>query len=238
MWWTESDGGLQRQRQWNNAKTMPVGLAATEHGRYVAIDAGDGAIAVWQFDRDTPQMLRGHQQTVMSLAFSPDGRFLASAGFDGKVVVWDPSTGERIAVLLEAAGVAEWVTFFGDRLAAAGEFGVRTWRIANWAPGSALSSDPHRYVRFSPQGERLVGLSTENQIAVWDLATREPVIVRRSHPPTQGVLFDGSGEGLWVLTRYAFEYQPLDLAPLQMPADELVRAAAAAAGIVQEPHVR
>ena len=40
--------------------------------------------------------LTGHQQLVNHMAFSPDGRYIASASFDKKVKVWDGVTGKYV----------------------------------------------------------------------------------------------------------------------------------------------
>ena len=52
----------------------------------------DGEVYVWDMQVDgavpNPRKLSGHSGGVGSVAFSPDGRFLASAGLKGKVLVW------------------------------------------------------------------------------------------------------------------------------------------------------
>jgi len=47
-----------------------------------------------------PQLiLRGHDQPVCALAFSPDGRWLASGSFDRTVKLWDVATGWNMRTL-------------------------------------------------------------------------------------------------------------------------------------------
>jgi WD40 repeat protein len=111
--------------------------------------------------------LRGEPATVYQVAFSPDGRFIATADGLGTARVWKAAGREPVAVLTSRGSVYS-VGFSADSrfLVTAGRYGARVWRAATWKPvaslrgfgvfGAALSPDGRRLAMFVYNGARVV----------------------------------------------------------------------------------
>jgi WD40 repeat protein len=59
-------------------------------------------------------ILRGHEDRVCSVAFSPDGKTLASAGYDDSATVWNLATGEKVSSLSAKEHEARSVAYSPD----------------------------------------------------------------------------------------------------------------------------
>jgi hypothetical protein len=144
---------------------------------FVPGDLGAGYDTARLWDPATGKHLRtlaGHYGGVRGVAFSPDGRLLATASDDETVRLWDPATGKRLRTLAGHTGPVRGVAFSPDGRLLATANG-RTARLWDPATGERLRKPTGRgvdRVAFSPDG-RLLATANGRTARLWDPATGE-----------------------------------------------------------------
>jgi WD40 repeat protein len=121
------------------ARQLPSGAhsIAFSSTNLIAVGTGDAAktvITVARTDGSGSRLLRGQRLQVDSLAFTPDGRTLASGSDDHSIALWSASSGQRRALLLGHTDMVQSLAFSADgaRLASSGQDGtLRFWNVAD-----------------------------------------------------------------------------------------------------------
>ena len=130
----------------------------------------------WPLGRKNGYKFEADSDTVLSAVFSPDGNFLASAGDDGKVKLWDPTTGKLGATLKGHKGAVFSAVFSpdGKTLASCGKDRIiKVWDVKTGKETTTLTghTDTIFCLAFSPDGKLLASSSYDQTIRIWDLAT-------------------------------------------------------------------
>ena len=129
-------------------------------------------------------MYPGHLDSVLNVAWSPDGTRIASGGHDSTVQIFDTRTGKRILTYRGHSGEVFAVAWSpdGTRIAS-GSFDntVQVWNAYNEARILIYygHSNSVYSVAWSPDGTRIISASYDGMVQMWDASSGEGLFANR-----------------------------------------------------------
>ncbi len=153
-------------------------------------------VSMWSLHpspRNQNQPKPGHKSAVQGLAFSPDGKLLATGGHDHMIHLWDVASGNVLADLPGHKDAIYALEFSADgkRLASASlDRSIRLWDVASGKNTMLLRG--HNYspqdLRFSADGKRLITVDRRESIRIWSMENgRELKTIKSEFPGAYGM---------------------------------------------------
>ncbi len=136
----------------------------------------DKAIILWDIDqRKHILALRKHKKEVLSIDWSPDGKYLVSGGRDKKVFIWKISDKKPLVELPKHTDIVMAVAFSNDGklIASCTRDGIlKIWKFGTWSLHKTvkLESTP-RAISWSPDGRKIAIACGDGKIAILDIAS-------------------------------------------------------------------
>ncbi len=182
-----------------------ISITFSPRGEQLA-SSSRSTVRLWSASTAEPvATLHGHEsEIVTSIAFSPDGAWIASGSHDatiraweastGKqlnatIRIWDASTGKQLNMFRSRQESVSSVAFFppgGHRLATGSmDRTIMIWdttsgeEVAELRGGGRWRGSPIQCICLSPDGSRIAaGCSVDNKIRIWDTTTGEELLAR------------------------------------------------------------
>ena len=155
-----------------------------------------GPVGEFGYEFRPVKTFAGHRGPVYAARFAPAENLVATAGYDGRILVWNPDRVQGADIALSLDGAADTPTDAIELLDHRG---------------------PVRTLAFAPDGQTLASGGQDNVIVVWDLASGKPLKQLRGHAshvrsvaysPDGALLLSGGRDAqvkLWSPATYAEE---------------------------------
>lgn len=178
--WDVASGQVRRRFLRHHRAVWDGAFSPDQHT--IVTVSEDGTAIVWRDEtgdwsatqQEATQVVpkfAGHQGPIYAVAFSPDGRYVATGGHDHRVLIWKPEEIEPF----DYEGV---LSFPVDR-EGAGSIEIRQ----NYAALSGHTGTIRSLV-FTPDGQQLISGGQDNTVRVWDVQRRTLYKTLRGHSRT------------------------------------------------------
>ena len=195
------------------AGSMVTALAWSLDGGQLAIATGlpakTGEIRILGRDfKQAPLVIPAHTDLIYGLAFSPDGKWLASSGYDRLVKLLETATGKEIRTLKDHSDTVYGIACRpdGKLLASVGaDRAVKVWDEASGVRLYTLgdATDWVYTVAWHPDGKHLAAAGVDKSIRVWEINEKEGRLVHSAfahEKPVLRIAYSSDGKTLYSLS--------------------------------------
>lgn len=173
----------------------------------VATASAEGTIKIQSIANPTDQRcIKAHEGMVKTVAFDPRRKFLASAGVDGLLKIWDYTKDDKLVASLEIVPKSDpsitnqfcrmaWHPH-GEFLAVPTSSGVAILSRNSFKTVATLKEIKHEpnIVCWSPNGKFLISAHYNDSLFLWDVTKRESIDRRDNTIPITGLSWNSSNE--------------------------------------------
>jgi eukaryotic-like serine/threonine-protein kinase len=162
---------------------------------------GAGRLTMW--DGNTGKALNSLELTGrrfdVTIAYSPDSRWIACGSPDGSVLLWDTVGSDRSLTLTGHSGEILSLAFSPDGthvVSGSEDQMIKVWDACDGKELLTIAGHEGKVnsVAYSPDGTRIVSGSNDRTVKLWDSATGDQTITLRGHGrPVLGVTFSRDG---------------------------------------------
>lgn len=194
----------KHERKWQSSeyKFGIPGVAFSNNGQQLAIgNFADNFVRLYNVaDGEKLKELRGHRSKVHGVAYSPNGKYYATASLDRDIKLWDAATNKEIKTFVGHKDYVFSIEFSPDSkllLSASADRTARLWDVDTGKETKELAGHGGlvQQATFSRDGSRIATASADGTSRVYEVSTGDYLFTLRGHRnKIESVAFSPSGK--------------------------------------------